>query len=118
MPALCLYNNSNNSSNNNNNNNNDNNNSNYNNNNDNNDDNNDNSLYLKRVIQSNGKDLPWGPLACLQVARGPQALSSTAFRYRDLKAWSICLMMTKAYYHDSWCRLCVPVDLAHPKNLD
>ena len=31
-----------------------------------------NNLYLKRATQSNGKDLPWGPLACLQVARGPQ----------------------------------------------
>ena len=27
--------------------------------------NNNNNLYLKRVTQSNGKDLPWGPLACL-----------------------------------------------------
>ena len=41
-----------------------------------------------RVTQSNGKDLPWGPLACLQVARGPQGykvVQYIAFRYRDLK---------------------------------
>ena len=47
-----------------------------------------NNLYLKRVTQSNGKDLPWGPLACLHVARGPQGynvVQNIAFRYRDLK---------------------------------
>ena len=38
----------------------------------NNSNNNNNNLYSKRVTQSNGKDLPWGPLACLQVARRPQ----------------------------------------------
>ena len=47
-------------------------------------------FYLMRVTQSNGKDLPWGPLAWLQVARGPQAYKVVeymyiAFRYRDLK---------------------------------
>ena len=74
---------------NNNNSNNKNNNNNYNNNdNNNNNNNNNNNLYLKRVTQSNGKDLPWGPLAWLQVARGPQGykvVEYIAFRYRDLK---------------------------------
>ena len=66
---------------------NDDNNNNYNNN-KNNDNNNNNNLYLKRVTQSKGNDLPWGPLACLQVARGPQGykvVEYIAFRYRDLK---------------------------------
>ena len=31
-----------------------------------------NNLYIKRVTQSNGKDLPWVSLACIQVARVPQ----------------------------------------------
>ena len=55
----------------------------YNNNNDNN-----NNIHLKRVTQSNGKDLPLGRLACLQVARGPQGYKVEeyiAFRYQDLK---------------------------------
>ena len=54
----------------------------------NNNNNNNNNLYLKRVTQSNGKDLPWGPLACLQVVWGPQGykvVQYIAFRYRDLK---------------------------------
>ena len=41
-----------------------------------------------RVTQSNGRDLPWGPPACLQVARGSPAykvVKQIAFRYRDLK---------------------------------
>ena len=43
-----------------------------------------------RVTQSNGKDLPWGPLplARFQVARGPQGykvVQYIAFSYRDLK---------------------------------
>ena len=46
------------------------NNNNNNNNNDNNNNNNNNNLYLKRVTQSNGKDLSWGPLACLQGKGG------------------------------------------------
>ena len=49
---------------------------------------NNNNIHLKRVTQSNGKDLPLGPLACLQVARGPQGykvVEYIAFRYRDLK---------------------------------
>ena len=49
---------------------------------------NDNNLYLKRVTQSNGKYLPRGPLACLQVARGHQGykvVQYIAFRYRYLK---------------------------------
>ena len=49
---------------------------------------NNNNIYLKRVTQSNGKDHPLGPLACLQVARGPQGykvVEYIAFRYRDLK---------------------------------
>ena len=49
---------------------------------------NNNNLYSNRVTQSNGKDLPWGPLACLQVAWGPQGyrvVQYIAFRYRDLK---------------------------------
>ena len=54
-----------------------------------NDNNNDNgNPYLKRVTQSNCKDLPWGPLACLQVVRGPKGykvVEYIAFRYRDLK---------------------------------
>ena len=56
--------------------------------NNNNNNNNNNNLYLKRVTQSNGKDLPWGPLACLQVVWGPQGykvVQYIAFRYRDLK---------------------------------
>ena len=65
------------------------NNNNDNNNNNNNNDNNDNdNLYLKRVTQSNGKNLPLGPLACLQVAQGPQGykvVQYIAFSYRDLK---------------------------------
>ena len=64
----------------------DNNNNNNNNNNDNNDNN--NNIHLKRVTQSNGKDLPLGHLACLQVARGPQGykvVEYIAFWYRDLK---------------------------------
>ena len=32
--------------------------------------NNNNILYLKKVNQSNGKDLHWGALACLQEAQG------------------------------------------------
>ena len=54
----------------------------------NNNNNNNNNLYLKRVTQSNGKDLPWGPLVCLQVVSGPQGykvVQYIAFRYRDLK---------------------------------
>ena len=50
--------------------------------------NNDNNLYLKRVTQSNDKDLPWGPLACLQVARGPQGykvVQYIALRYCNLQ---------------------------------
>ena len=48
-------------------------NNNNNNKNDNNIDNdNNNNLYLKRVTQSNGKDLLWGHLAWLQVGQGPQ----------------------------------------------
>ena len=58
---VSFYDNNNNNDNDNNNNNNNNNNDNNNNNNNNNNDNN-NNLYLKRVTQSNGKDLPWGPL--------------------------------------------------------
>ena len=55
----------------------------------NNNNNNNNNLYLKRVTQFNDKDLSWGPLplACLQVARGPQdykVVQYIAFRYRDL----------------------------------
>ena len=45
------------------------------------------NLYLKMVTQSNGLDLPSCPLACLQVARGPQGykvVQHIAFRYRDL----------------------------------
>ena len=45
-------------------------------------------IFIERVTQSNGKDLPWGPLACLQVARGPQGykvVQYIAFSYRDLK---------------------------------
>ena len=58
--------------------------SNNNNNNDNNNDNNNNNLHLNRVIQFNGKDLPRGLLACLQVATGPQGykvVEYIAFRY-------------------------------------
>ena len=52
----------------------------------NNNNNTNNNLYLKRITQSNGKDLPWGPLAFLQVARGPQGYKEyIAFRYWDLK---------------------------------
>ena len=60
----------------------------FNNNNNNDNNNNSNNLYLKRVTQSNVKDLLWGPLACLQVAQGPQGyivVELIAFRYRDLK---------------------------------
>ena len=38
---------------------------------------NDNNLYLKRVTQSNGKNLLWVPLPRLQVGRGPQAYKSS-----------------------------------------
>ena len=56
----------------------------FNNNDNNNNNNNSNNLYLKRVTQSNVKDLLLGPLACLQVARGPQGykvVELIAFRY-------------------------------------
>ena len=43
-----------------------------NNNNNNNDNNYSNSLYFKKITQSNCKDLPLGPLACTQLAWGPQ----------------------------------------------
>ena len=83
--TFSLHNNNNNDdiNNNNNNNNTTTTNNNINNNNDNN-----NNFYFKRVTQSNGKDLPWGPLACLQVARGPRGykvVQYIAFSYRDLK---------------------------------
>ena len=60
----------------------------YDNNNNNNKNDNNNNIHLKRVTQSNGRDLPLGPLACLQVARGPQGYKVVEyidFRYRDLK---------------------------------
>ena len=47
-----------------------------------------NNLYLNRVTQSNDKNLPWGPLACLQVTwvtQGYKVVQYIAFRYRDLK---------------------------------
>ena len=56
----------------------------YDNNNNNNNNDNNNNIHLKRVTQSNGKDLPFP----LQVARGPQGykvVEYIAFRYRDLK---------------------------------
>ena len=49
---------------------------------------NSNNLSLKRVIPSNGKDRPWGPLSCLEVAVGPQGykvVEYITYRYRDLK---------------------------------
>ena len=95
---MFTYNDNNNNNNNNNNNDNDNNNdnnnsiiinnNNNNNNNNNDNNNNDNNLYLKRVTQSNGNDLPWGPMACLQVAwglQGYEVVQYIAFRYPDLK---------------------------------
>ena len=70
---------------------NDNNNNNNNNDNDINDYN--NNLYLKRVTQSNGKDLPWGPLACLQVAQGPQGYKVVCALLLGIETWRKVVMV-------------------------
>ena len=67
--------------------------------------NNDNNLYSKRVTQSNGKDLPWGPLACLQVDRGPQGykvVEYIAFRYRDLKVEMVHIWLLQLSHSKRW----------------
>ena len=50
-----------------------------------NDNNNNDNLYLKRVTQSNGKDLPWGPRPTCKHAQGYKVVEYIAYRFRDLK---------------------------------
>ena len=47
-----------------------------------------NNLRLDRVTQSNGKELSWGPLLSVQVARWPlgnKVVEYIDFWYQDLK---------------------------------